>query len=139
MQSYESFNVGERVLVDTSKWSKVPIGTWEAIVQSVEEHKSSVMPNGRYYDVSVKLDDPRVGDKYNGETYLGDGVAIYPFSAAPYFKVINELRDELATVRSNNSVRQNALLDALTAVGKGLGDDIRASLARIEAALAGSR
>ncbi len=32
MQSYESFNVGERVLVDTSKWSKVPIGTWEAIV-----------------------------------------------------------------------------------------------------------
>ena len=65
------------------------------------------------------------------------GGIVHPLTSRGLLVRYQNLRREHDADLASANARSRTLLDALTAVGNGLGDDIRASLARIEAALAG--
>ena len=138
MKSTTSFNVGERIVVEIDPRNpdihdRLPYTIAEATVTSVKP-----WGDGKSLSVDAEFDPAETeAIRFFAGIDAPWGGVPYPLACKDVLLRIGRMRAEYAAELHDRNVRCRTLLDALTAVGKGLGDDLRASLARIEAALAG--
>lgn len=124
-QAHQAFDVGSRVMVDVGM-ANSPQGTWEAIVTSCEERGPL---EKQYYLVEVKLDDARLGPLYNGGA-PSVNYRVHPYSSKPYFARMDEMADGYKKEIADMKTREQALLDALKAIGSQ--EKVLAAIARVE-------
>jgi hypothetical protein len=139
MRSELAYEIGATVLVEIDPKHQdidyhAPLRIAEAIVTSC-----SVRDDGKTWEIGAKFCEHEIA----AITYYGTGVPwggiVHPLTSKGLLVRYQNLRRESDAALASANARSRTLLDALGAVGKGLGDDLRASLARIEAALARSR
>lgn len=139
MRSERTYEVGERVLVEVDPKHqdidyREPIMFAEAIVTSC-----TMRDDGKTFEVDAKLcEHERDAIARRGAGAPCGGI-VHPLTSKGLLVRYQNLRRESDEAVASANTRSRHLLEALTAVGKGLGDDLRASLARIEASLAGRK
>ena len=121
MQATQEFKVGDRVMIE---YGGVREGT-------VAEYREWGAGNR---EVDVLVDDEKFRAMYGNRG--PDGGVVHPIECRNVLLRLYAERADHAAELHDKNVRCRTLLEALTAVGKGFGDDVCASLARIEAALA---
>ena len=137
MRSELAYAVGDKVLVELDPRNydmthDAPLTIAEAIVTSCV-----MRDDGKTFEIGAKFGEHKRDDIARYGTSVPWGGVVHPLTSRGMLVRYQNLRREHDADLASANARSRTLLEALTAVGKGLGDDIRASLARIEAALAG--
>ena len=139
MRSEVAYEIGATVLVEIDPKNydvthDAPLTIAEATVTSC-----TLRDDGKTFSVYAKFCEHKREDIARYGTDVPWGAIVHPLSDKGMLVRYQNLRRDHDADMATANARSRTLIEALTAVGKGLGDDLRASLARIEAALAGSR
>ncbi len=139
MRSEVAYEIGATVLVEIDPKNHdmthdAPLTIAEATVTTC-----TMRDDGKTFSVYAKFCQHGRDDIACYGTDVPWGAIVHPLTSKGLLVRYQNLRRESDDALVSANARSRHLLEALTAVGKGLGDDLRASLARIEASLAGRK
>lgn len=114
MQATQEFKVGDRVMVEYGC-------AWEGTVTEYREWGAGNR------EVDVLVDDEKFRAMYGNRG--PDGGVVHPIECREVLLRLYAERAKHAAELHDRCVRYQTLLEALKAIGKGIGDDLRATLA----------